>query len=416
MQDNPLFDYVIVDEASQVDLVSGALALLCAKNAVIVGDTKQLPNVIDKDTKRQIQSLNLSITESYDYTKHSLLSSIKAALDSVPSVLLKEYYRCHPKIIGFCNKRFYNNQLIILSKNTTQSSPIQAYITARGNHARGLYNQREIDVITQEILPSLQKDFAKEEIGIITPYNEQKKHLQNTLKDIETDTIHKYQGREKEAIILTTTANVSNDFINDAKILNVAISRAKSTLQLVTSEQIAHSPHTIIGDFIKYIRYENFEVAQSKVKSIFDLLYKANRQARLAYLKDKRKISQFDSENLAFHTIQECLKPHPMLDILTHIPLYRILNDSALLSKEEQIYAFNPHIDFLIYNTMDKCPVGCIEVDGFAFHNATTKQAQNDRLKDSILAKYDLPLLRLSTIGSNEQLQIQAFLQSVGYE
>ena len=38
---NALFDYVIMDEASQVDVVTGALALSCAKNAVIVGDTKQ---------------------------------------------------------------------------------------------------------------------------------------------------------------------------------------------------------------------------------------------------------------------------------------------------------------------------------------------------------------------------------------
>ena len=33
-----LYDYVIMDEASQVDVVTGALALACAKNAVIVGD------------------------------------------------------------------------------------------------------------------------------------------------------------------------------------------------------------------------------------------------------------------------------------------------------------------------------------------------------------------------------------------
>lgn len=40
-----------MDEASQVDVTTGALALSCAKNAVIVGDTKQLPNVITEDIK-----------------------------------------------------------------------------------------------------------------------------------------------------------------------------------------------------------------------------------------------------------------------------------------------------------------------------------------------------------------------------
>ncbi|WP_394996733.1 AAA domain-containing protein [uncultured Helicobacter sp.] len=415
MQHQPLFDYVIIDEASQVDLLSGGLALLCAKNAVIVGDTKQLPNVIDKNTQQEIEALNLSINAEYDYTKQSLLSSIVATLESTPKVLLKEHYRCHPKIIGFCNQRFYDNKLIILSKDTTQSEPIQAYITPTGNHARGFYNQREIDVITKEILPSL--DFSKEEIGIITPYREQKKHLQSALQDIETDTIHKYQGREKEAIILSTTANESNDFINDSKILNVAISRAKSTLRIVTSEQIAQGNNNI-SDFIKYIRYHNFAVQTSKVKSIFDLLYKANTQARLAYLKGKKRISQFDSENLAFSILQEVLKPYPSLDVATHIPLYRILRSTSNLSDEERVYALNPltHLDFLLYNTMDKSPVCGIEVDGFAFHKAGSKQADNDKLKDSILQKVNLPLLRLSTIESDEKERIEEFLRTLGYD
>lgn len=43
------FDYLIMDEASQVDVATGALALSSAKNAVIVGDLKQLPNVVSKD-------------------------------------------------------------------------------------------------------------------------------------------------------------------------------------------------------------------------------------------------------------------------------------------------------------------------------------------------------------------------------
>ena len=41
------YDFVIIDESSQVDLATGALALSCAKRAVIVGDLKQLPNVVD---------------------------------------------------------------------------------------------------------------------------------------------------------------------------------------------------------------------------------------------------------------------------------------------------------------------------------------------------------------------------------
>ena len=68
-----LFDYLIIDEASQVDLVTGVLALSVARNIVIVGDTKQLPNVIDSATSQQIQEIttHYKIPSRYDYAQHS---------------------------------------------------------------------------------------------------------------------------------------------------------------------------------------------------------------------------------------------------------------------------------------------------------------------------------------------------------
>ena len=50
-----MFDYVIIDESSQVDLLAGSIALACAKNAVIVGDEKQLPQIVDKAIKPKVK-------------------------------------------------------------------------------------------------------------------------------------------------------------------------------------------------------------------------------------------------------------------------------------------------------------------------------------------------------------------------
>ena len=47
-----VYDYLIVDEASQVDLATGVLAFACARNIVIVGDLQQLPNVLDSKNLR----------------------------------------------------------------------------------------------------------------------------------------------------------------------------------------------------------------------------------------------------------------------------------------------------------------------------------------------------------------------------
>ena len=100
--ENYLFDYVIIDESSQVDIVSGALALSCGKNVVIVGDEKQLPNVVTEELKAKTNEVFYSydLNEAYNYSEKSLLTSIKTLYPEVPYTLLKEHYRCNPIIFG----------------------------------------------------------------------------------------------------------------------------------------------------------------------------------------------------------------------------------------------------------------------------------------------------------------------------
>lgn len=413
------FDYLIIDEASQVDLITGALALYNSKNAVIVGDRKQLPNVIPSDSLSKIEELSkkYNISPNYDYTKQSFLTSIIESLNYVNKVLLKEHYRCHPKIINFCNKKFYNNELIILTEDKGEEDVMKVYITVKGSHARGHYNQRQIDIIDKEIMPELKQKLSVDEIGIVSPYNEQKIRLQDTInnENIQIDTVHKYQGREKDAIIITTVNNQISEFIDDPKMLNVAITRSKRFLRLVVSRDICEKDGNI-NDLVKYIKYNNFEVIESNVKSIFDLLYKENRLARLQYLKNKKRISLFDSENIAYNEIENILKNnYNNLGIITHIPLFRILENKNLLNKDELKYASHEwtHIDFVIYNKMDKKPSLAIEVDGYTFHKKSTAQSQRDELKNEILKKYNIPLIRLSTIGSDEKNIIKSKLDKL---
>ena len=399
-----LFDYLIIDEASQVDLVTGVLALSVARNIVIVGDTKQLPNVIDSTMSKQIQELttHYKIPSHYDYMQHSFLSSVCSVLPNAPRVLLKEHYRCHPKIINFCNQKFYGNALVILSEDNGEENVLEVYVSSAGNHARGHYNQREIDIIINEILPHT--TIEPQEIGIITPYNEQKAHLQNVVGEIEADTVHKYQGREKDLIIIATTNNQSNEFIDNSKMLNVAITRAKKQLKLIVSYDVCHKQNTNINDFIRYITYQSAKPIESKVYSIFDLLYKANTQARELYLKGKRRISQFDSENIAFAFIKDILQQdsYHSLDVLPHIPLAKVIKIDEALT----------HFDFIIYHIMDKVPLLAVEIDGYAFHH-THKQLNRDRLKDSICKKHNFPLLRLSTTQSAESKRLKDMLQAL---
>ena len=93
------------------------------------------------------------------------------------------------------------------------------------------------------------------------------------------------------------------------------------------------------------------------------------------------------------------------LNIICHLPLYMLIQDYSLLNEEESKYAanINTHIDFLIYNRVSKQPVLAIETDGYTFHKSGTSQSERDIKKDRILELYGIPLVRLSTIGSNEK-------------
>ncbi|CAG9707175.1 MULTISPECIES: DUF2726 domain-containing protein [Clostridium] len=58
---------------------------------------------------------------------------------------------------------------------------------------------------------------------------------------------------------------------------------------------------------------------------------------------------------------------------------------------------------FFIFRKIDKAPVLVVEVDGYAFHANNPKQLERDRMKDGILEKYNIPILRLPTNGIGEE-------------
>lgn len=402
------YDYVIIDEASQVDLATGALALSCAKRAVIVGDIKQLPNVVDTDmqikTDMVFNSYNLK--KPYRYSDHSLLSSVIELFPNIPKTLLREHYRCHPKIIEFCNKKFYDNQLIVLTEYTNNRQPLLVYKTAQGNHARERMNQRQIDIIKREIIPK--EELENVDLGIVTPYRNQTNALQRTFQgtSIKADTVDKFQGRENEVIILSTVDNEISDFTDNPNRLNVAVSRAVEQLILVVNGNENQKDNNI-SDLIQYIEYNNFSVIQSDLNSIFDLLYKGYEEERAKIIRKSGKVSEFDSENLMFGLIKQVLADEKFLkyDVLLHFPIRWLIKDFSKLDEQESKYASNPltHLDFLIYNKLGKVPVLGIEVDGFEFHKDGTRQAERDKMKDEIFEKYNFPLLRFKTNESNEK-------------
>lgn len=394
-----VFDYVIMDEASQVDIKTGALALSCATHAVIVGDDKQLPNVVGQEEATALRAIQetYQVEESYNAITHSFLKSCLEIFRDAPVTLLREHYRCHPQIIEFCNRKFYDRELVAMTADENEEKVLEVVYTGKGNYARGHLNQREIDVIKEEIMPQFSEN---ESVGIITPYRLQAEEINKTLgKDIAS-TVHKFQGRECDAIILSMVDNVPTEFSDDANLLNVAISRAKTRLCVVTNEN-EKPQESILGQLIDYMKYNNCEETQSKLHSVFDLLYKSYTAERLAFEASHKKISEHLSENLVYDALTKAIEKLQWdnVAVLCHYPLSRLIADWNSLNEKEKAFAESPlaHVDFLVYNSLTKQPMQVFEVDGWQFHQNNEAQQSRDQLKDSLLTKFGLCPQRIST-------------------
>ena len=100
------------------------------------------------------------------------------------------------------------------------------------------------------------------------------------------------------------------------------------------------------------------------------------------------------------------------------MPLRLLLRDiSLLVTERERQYALSSftHVDFLIFEKMGRNPVAAIEVDGWAFHRPDSLQAERDAMKNSICARYGIPLFRFSTTASTVGSHLKTFFRFRGF-
>lgn len=412
-----MFDYIIIDEASTLDLVKAVLPLSCAKKIVIVGDQKQLPHIPEK--------IEMSFeNEAYDYKTKNIMDSLDCLYgDTIERTLLQEHYRCHPDIIRFCNMKYYDGNLIVYS-NCSNRDAINVIKTVAGNHMReltrgriGVFNQRELEELNYLI--KNENEYGIElytrnlnDIGLLSPYRLQIEYSKDiNSEEIEKDTIHKYQGREKSVIVFSTVLDQSAKskskmpFVNNPQMVNVAVSRAENQLILITNTDAFYKNGNDIGDLIKYIEYHDEKnIEEGRVISVFDLLYKDYSKrllARKAAMNNVKENIRFDSEKIIYSVISELLKKDTFncYSFAYEVKLSDIFLNQDICTEIEKKFIKQPRssVDFVIFNKFNANPVLAIEVDGTEFHLNNPEQLERDKKKDGILKKYSIPILRLAT-------------------
>lgn len=418
ISDEYLFDYLIIEESSQVDIIKSAVCFSCCRNVVIVGDSMQLSHIIDPNSKKKAEQLKKKyhIAPAYDFVEQNILNSLKCLYgNNIQSVLLKEHYRCHPKIIGFCNKKYYNNNLVIMTSG--DNHPFRIIETNKSDNKKK-YSQRQIDETELYIKENYSDNYNR--VGVIAPYRDHADMLKKRLPaGAEADTIHKYQGREKDTIIFNTVRNQINVFIDNPNLINVAVSRAVKEFIVVKPKSMELPHGTNIGDMIRYICYTTDPketIIKGKICSVFDLLYKEYNKEFATFMKSNNNIIGSPAEIIAYKLLQEeVLLPNPQyssIDIVREYKLRDLIRDYGLFSDDEVAFIKNnSSLDFLLYSKIDKTPILAIEVDGVSFHKNELQQ-ERDNKKNHILEIIGLPLLRLSTDGHSEKAKIIEALYS----
>jgi len=280
-----IFDYVIFDEASQVDLPSAAPALYRAKRAIVVGDPMQLTHVsgLTRDIDKRLAKIH-GLTEKKDiyptkirYCDVSLYRSAENSLNHKP-ILLTNHYRSEDQIITLCNRVFYEGRLKIMTTLDYSRYPSDLplgvhWINCEGEvfkHPAGSrINESEVMLVNEVFQDVLQKISGTNlTVGVVTPYSRQRDAIHEIIShstpaellekhNVKILTAHKFQGSEKDIVIfslvLASRGNGNSDrwYNIYPQILNVALSRAKYLLYIVGDKNFCYRRTGVLKQLVE---------------------------------------------------------------------------------------------------------------------------------------------------------------------
>ncbi|GAB1597754.1 DNA replication ATP-dependent helicase/nuclease DNA2-like [Argonauta hians] len=252
------FDVCIIDESSQVMLPMCLGPIFAASKFILVGDSKQLPPIIQSDEAKHLGM------------DRSLFAELE---DRGTTVQLNLQYRMNREIMSLSNELIYEGCLqcgteevatrtLITTEQKPNLSPWMSdiisseldkavlFLNTKLVPAPETYNtkgevQNNIEAQLVATIVSLLQTAGVNlcDIGIIAPYRNQVRLVQQSLMNtisaeecVEVNTVDQYQGRDKDVIILTMVRSTDKEtlkssraggILKDIRRLNVAMTRAK---------------------------------------------------------------------------------------------------------------------------------------------------------------------------------------------
>ncbi|KKK14255.1 hypothetical protein AOCH_001424, partial [Aspergillus ochraceoroseus] len=295
-----VFDYCIVDEASQITLPVCLGPIRMAKTFILVGDHYQLPPLV-QNKEAQAGGLDVSL--------------FKLLSDSHPAsvVNLEHQYRMCEDIMLLSNTLIYSGRLKCGTPEVAARSLEIPNMNGLKHHHPDSLSQspkgREICfgtsqgrcwlrdlidpsaktyLVNTDTLATPSRDIANgsrivnpieatlcaqlveafiscgipvRNIGVITFYRSQlsllKQNLRHHLPGLEMHTADKFQGRDKEIIILScvrsNSDNYVGDLLSDWRRVNVAFTRARTKLLVIGSKTTLRNGNELLGKYVRLV-------------------------------------------------------------------------------------------------------------------------------------------------------------------
>ncbi|KAK2848093.1 hypothetical protein Q7C36_009775 [Tachysurus vachellii] len=262
------FDLVVIDECAQALESSCWIALLKARKCILAGDYKQLPPTI-KSQNAAAKGLSVSLMERL----------IQKYGDSIVRMLTTQY-RMNSAIMQWASEQMYQGKLTAhpsvekhllrglagVSHVEETSIPLLLVDTAgcglnemEDTDEQSKGNRGEVDIVALHVRTLTEAGVQAKDIAVIAPYNLQvdllRQKLSNQYPDLEIKSVDGFQGREKEAVLLSLVrSNRKGEvgFLAEDRRINVAVTRARRQLVVVCDSQTVRN-HDFLKSLVDYM-------------------------------------------------------------------------------------------------------------------------------------------------------------------
>ncbi len=258
------FDLALVDEATQAIEPLALLAFLKAPTVILAGDHRQLPpTVLSREAVER--GLGKSLFERL-LEEHG---------DGVKR-MLREQYRMNEEIMRFPSQEMYagelrahpsvaKRRLVALLDREIDAPPVifldtagKGFDEARAENDESLFNEGEEALVVSRARELLDAGLPPGELAVISPYRAQASRIRERLQnpDVEVDTVDAFQGREKEAVLVSLVRSNPNGvlgFLTDLRRMNVAMTRPKRHL-FVVGDSATLGGNPFYGRFVEAVQ------------------------------------------------------------------------------------------------------------------------------------------------------------------